>query len=244
MKLTADVRAVLEAATVVDNELALVGQLDRKLYIAVAKAIELMGGKWNRKAGRHLFDGSAEDVVADAVSTGAVMDFRKTFQFFETPATVAAELVAMADIPEGARVLEPSAGAGRIVAALRSAGVEPDACELMPKNVATLSGIGVRLVGDDFLKLEGSYDRIVANPPFSGGQDVDHVTQMWRLLAPGGRLVSVMSPAWRYRTAGRWAAFRALAESVDAEWHELPAGSFVESGTSVSTGVIVMDRAA
>lgn len=36
------------------------------------------------------------------------------------------------------------------------------------------------------------YDLIVANPPFSKGQDMLHIMQMIKHLKPGGRIVSLM----------------------------------------------------
>ena len=53
-------------------------------------------------------------------------------------------------------------------------------------------------MGDDFLNPSEwatafKYDRIIANPPFTKNQDIDHVMQMWNFLKPGGRIVSIMS---------------------------------------------------
>ncbi len=31
------------------------GQLDRKMYESVGKGLDLLGGKWNKKAGGHVF---------------------------------------------------------------------------------------------------------------------------------------------------------------------------------------------
>lgn len=244
MKLDTDVREVLERAVVAGKRLQLQGQLDRKLYVKVAKALELMGGKWTRKEGAHLFEDDAEGVVADAVATGAVVDFKKEFQFFETPPEVARQLVELAGIKRGNSVLEPSAGKGAIAEAIRDAGFEPSVCELWATNREALKRRGFLIIEDDFLSLTVSgWDRIVANPPFSLGQDVAHVTHMWELLAPGGRLVSVMLPSWRTRQSKRHAAFRALCVAAGGKWIELPAESFKASGTNVCTGIIVLEKA-
>lgn len=244
MRLTADVQAILEKSTVTGNRLDLPpGQLDRKLYLKVAAALEMIGAKWNKKERAHLFDEDAEQVVADAIATGAVTDLRKEFQFFETPETLARRLAEWADLRPEQSVLEPSAGRGRIVTALRAFGVEPHACELFEPNRARLQAMGVTIVASDFLALSGLvYDRIVANPPFSRQQDILHVSHMWELLAPDGRLVSIMSPAWTYRTDRRSTAFRDLVEKAGGEWEMLPDNTFAASGTSVNAGVLVLDK--
>ena len=118
-------------------------------------------------------------------------------------------------------------------------------CELLATNREVLKRRGFLIIAEDFLSLTVSgWDRVVANPPFSLGQDIAHVTKMWELLAPGGRLVAVMSPSWRTRQSKRHAAFRALCVAAGGEWLELPAESFKASGTNVNTGIIVLDRAA
>lgn len=243
MRLDEEVRSALESSVVSGNRLTLTGQLDRKLYVKVAKALELMGGKWSKKERCHLFEGPAEDVVADAISTGAIVDFRKEFQFFETPPEIADQLVEWARILPYHSVLEPSAGRGRLIYAIRSCGAEPVACELWEPNREHLAAVGVELIGSDFLQLSGrSFDRIVANPPFAGQQDIAHVSHMWELLNRGGRLVSVMSPAWTYRNTKAARQFRELFDAANGEWQLLPEDAFKASGTGVQTGIVVLDK--
>jgi len=241
LALSPEVKDVLTRSTVAGNRLDLPpGQLDRKLYEAVAKALLLLGGVWNKKARAHFFEEPAEEVVADAIATGAVVDFRKEFQFFETPAVIAERLVALADIRPGQMVLEPSPGRGRIIVAIRAAGAEPLACELREDNREHLRALGVGLVGEDFLRYQGkTFDRIVANPPFSRQQDITHVLHMVELLKPGGRVVSIMSPGWAYRQDRRSMAFRELVNRAGA-WEALPEGSFKASGTSVNAGIVTL----
>lgn len=242
LRLTDDVRNILERATAFSDSLTLPEQLERPMYLAVNQAIELMGGTWNKKRRCHVFAGSAADVVAEAVATGTILDLTKHFQFFETPTDVGIALLRALDPKPGHTILEPSAGRGALVRVLRAAGFEPAACELWSKNQEALVATGVELVSLDFLAHVGVYDRVLANPPFTGGQDMIHVMHMWECLAPGGRLVSVMCPAWRFRTSTRAKMFRAWVESVGAQWHELPKGSFSVSGTNVNTGYIVADK--
>ena len=262
MKLTADVQAILEKSSVTGNRLDLpAGQLDRKLYLKVAAALEALGAKWSKKERAHLFQEDAELVVADAVATGAVVDLRKEFQFFETPEAVARYLAGRADLKPGQRVLEPSAGTGNLVKAVFGiAPVDLVAVEINPSAGKRCSereiDLGVRPLPAgrretrcaDFMEMTpdllGTFDRIVANPPFSRQQDIIHVSHMVTFLRPGGRLVSVMSPAWTYRTDRRSTAFREMVAATGGEWEELASNSFAASGTSVNTGALILDKPA
>lgn len=84
------------------------------------------------------------------------------------------------------------------------------------------------------------FDRVVMNPPFSRGQDVEHVRHALSLLAPGGLLVSVMSNGVTFRQDRRYADFR---RDFSPEITPLPEGSFKTSGTNVSTVVVRIRKA-
>jgi hypothetical protein len=175
---------------------------------------------------------------------------KKEFQFFATPDTIADRLVNLADINDPfLMVLEPSAGQGAIVKALLRK--EPDliihAYELMEINRNILSKIeDCIILGDDFLKRityrEPSFDRIVANPPFSNNQDIDHIFQMYNSLKNGGKLVSVASNHWATSSNKKEVNFRDWLRSVNAKIHPVEAGAFKESGTMISTCIIVINK--
>lgn len=242
MQLDAITAQALRNATVSGCHLTLVDQLARPDYIRVNKAIEMMGGKWNRKARCHVFDAPAEEVVADALSTGAVIDLRKLFQFFETPSQVAKMMVEMALVGPGMHVLEPSAGGGRIVREIESTGASVSICELHDARREALAKEGHEVLGSDFLAVapDPRFDAVIANPPFAGGADVRHVRHMLSFLRPGGRLVSIMSPAWTFRTAKLHADFRNMVQDRWATWQLLPAGTFRAEGTDVSVGILAV----
>src|SRR5690606_25758321 len=126
---------------------------------------------------------------------------KKDFQFFPTPAELADKLVDLAKIKELHSVLEPSAGQGAIVHAIhrKFPTNTVHVFELMEPNLKVLNSItNVSLQGKDFLEspVKYLYDRIVANPPFSKNQDIDHIRKMYEHLKPGGRLVSISSTHW------------------------------------------------
>lgn len=249
VNLSPEVMDVLQRSTYTEGVLYMPpGQLERSLYVKVDKAITLIGGKWNKKTKGHVFAGDAADQLAAMLDSGKVVDEKKLYQFYQTPHGIAQKLVKLADVRAGDRVLEPSAGDGRIVGAIR-AGVRCDVCEIQQKlreQIASMfAGINVTIVGEDFLAYNPGaiYDRIIANPPFSNRQDIKHIRHMLELLKVGGRVVSVLFGSLYARDDRPAAELREELER-NYEWHleELPAGAFSESGTKVSTSILIADR--
>jgi len=234
MKISEDVINVLADSLLDGNKLFLPPmQLERSLYLKVDKALKTIGGKWNRSAKAHIFDADPADIVEQLLQTGEVIDAKKEFQFFETPDGLASRLVDMAEIKEGQNVLEPSAGRGRIAKLIPGC----DVIELNPDNRDHLIKSGFNVVHDDFMTFDKEYDVIVANPPFSKQQDIDHVLHMMELAK---RVVSVMSASIMWRDNKKTVNFRKAVEEAGGYIDALPDDSFKESGTLVKTCVVVM----
>ncbi len=118
---------VLEACVVDGNIVRLPDwTLDRKLYLEVAKSLELIGGSWKSgKTKGFVFNNDPTDLLKKLNSSGSSdfkqeskINLKKEFQFFATPADLADELVGYADIKDGMMILEPEAGQGAIVEAI------------------------------------------------------------------------------------------------------------------------------
>ena len=247
MKLTDEVIETLKTVQVRGNT-TIMPQMDRPRYVAVNKALELLGGKWNRSAKAHVWDCDPNEPLADAVATGEVRDWKKEFQFFETPPELAIRMVSFLPRNE-MRVLEPSAGRGAIIRALRQSGYFIDACELNLDlaNHLNKSFPEVHLVGLDFLEFARTtdlrYAGIVMNPPFAGGRDVSHVAAAYRLLQDGGTLVAITSPGWEFRSDHKHTEFRSWIDELDeCLVEEVPAGTFHESGTNVRAKLLVIKK--
>lgn len=242
VSLAGDVLDVLRRSTIDGNTLRLPDQLDRALYGRVNKALEAAGGKWNRRAGAHVFDSAPGERLG--LDTGTVIkapDPKQTFQVFETPtdlATRMAEVVSRGDL-----VLEPSCGSGRLVAAAVARGATVEAVELR-EDVVVPTGASC-LIRGDFLKIRPMprFDAILMNPPFAKGQDIAHVTHALDFLRPGGRLMAVMSGSVPYAENRKAAAFRELIAKHGGRFEELPAGTFKSEGTNASTVLLDLRRA-
>lgn len=238
MKISDDMANVLGNSQVDGDKLYLPPeQLDRKLYVAVNKVLEAIGGKWNRKAKAHLFGKPIQDILDEILLTGQYVDAKAEYQFFETPEKLARELVTLADIHDEESCLEPSAGMGAIARYMPN----PDCIDLNPDNREYLIDHGFKVVSDDFLHFSQPYNVIVGNPPFSRQQDISHVTHMVELARR--RVVSVMSASIKFRTNRKTLEFRELLDRQNGEIIDLPEGSFGSSGTNVNACVIVCDGA-
>lgn len=246
MKIENDVLAVLSAAQTTGSNVALTGQLDRALYARVNKVLEAAGGKWNRKAQAHVFDGDAFERMEQIILSGSVVIPKDEFNFFPSPPAVVKRLLELAEIKPGMNVLEPSAGQGAIAWACAEAGAIVDCYEIQQGNAfhcAMEAPVELgRTVTADFLTIDPMpiYDRVVMNPPFMKQADIKHVTHAHKFLKPGGLLVAVMAAGVAFRTDARTKDFLALVERYHGRIEPLPENSFKASGTGVNTVIAVI----
>lgn len=222
-------------------------QFNKKSYAEAKKWIEEAGGSW--QGGRiqgFTFPFNPERVFS-ILKEGKRCDLQKDYQFFETPADVADWLVMLAGgIHEDDIVLEPSAGRGALIKAIHRAcpSVVVECYELMPENREFLHTLdNVILLDEDFTKDSvGSYTKIIANPPFSGNQDIEHVRLMYERLEDGGTLAAITGPHWKIGTEKKCVEFRTWLDSVSGKTYEIGAGEFKESGTTIATVAVVIKK--
>jgi len=243
LKFEDDVLEVLKAMEWSNDGLhgVLVGQLDRKLYERVNKALKAMGGKWNRSAKAHVFKLDPRLQVVGLLENGALTIERDGF--FETPLEVVNKMLALADIRSGDIVLEPSAGLGAIAKHVKSIGAEIFCVEKNEQRAKALSEMGYQVKNEDFLSIkpERKYDVVVMNPPFEELQDISHVMHAHKFLRDEGVLVSVMCEAAFFRSNTKAKAFREWFDEVGGYSEKLPEDSFRKSGTGVSCRIVVIE---
>ena len=222
--------------------------LDRSDYLKVKKLMESNGAKWvGGKVGGFVCPDA--DEVLGRLQGGDLSDRKKQYQFFATPIEIGEAMAGtLNDMTANMRILEPSAGRGALITAIRNVygeAVCPDYCELMPENRRELAeNFGdCQDVGDDFLAakgLTGQYDRIVANPPFAKNQDIRHIRRMYDCLNDTGRMVSLCSPHFEFASDKESVEFRQWLSQVGAVVRTLHKGAFHASGTDIAAVMIVI----
>jgi len=166
-------------------------------------------------------------------------------QLFPTPADLADRMVEAADLEPGQNVLEPSAGTGAIIDAIRrktNHGTAITAVEINPTlahRLAFFDCLGAdRVHPKDFLTCNGDlgkFDRVLMNPPFENAADVKHILHAISFLKPGGRLVALCANGPRQNDK-----LKPLASS----WETLPADTFKDAGTGVRAALLVIEAPA
>lgn len=242
------------------------GQLDRKVYEEVNEVLSRLGGKWTSgKVKAHVFNLDPTRAFNTVLETGlfpaGLTVNNNPYDYFPTPAELALKIAeeALQHIHGGMRVLEPSAGQGAIVEAIRQVrGIEDAeivAVEIDAHHVPILTGKfgpaeNVAVVNGDFLLMDashlGQFDAIPMNPPFTAEKDalayITHINHAWQhFLKRGGVLVSVTPAGWLYRQDRRCVEFRAFVEA-HGKYVECESGAFKASGTGVKTAYVVLKK--
>jgi predicted RNA methylase len=227
-------------------------QLARPLYEEVNEVLTRLGGKW--KSGRtraHVFPYDPAPLLQGVVAAG-VMPPKNPLAFFATPDDVIYTMLGLAEIERYgplARILEPSAGMGAILDAVRAAECPAElvTVELDPIRAAVLRSKGYDVHELDFLlfQAEQPVDLVLMNPPFAVEGNklayIDHIRHAWSLLAPDGMLVAVAPSGFTYRDDRKCAEFRDLVRAAGG-WEDNPREAFKESGTTVATVTLWMNK--
>lgn len=210
------------------------GEKDKVAQAQAEKVLEAIGGV-REKLG-HIefwrFDYHPADVIDQVVCSGCIPD-HKSHQFYPTPENVAQAAVelAMVGAQPGMNWLEPSAGQGGLADLMPK---DRTMCvEISELHCKILVAKGHMVKQADFLALpvNGPFDRIVMNPPFSEGRWQAHVEHAATMVKPGGRLVAILPPTARNKD---W-----LPE-FDLEFSKIYSNEF--SGTSVSVVILTATR--
>lgn len=234
MRLTADVFHVYMPTDILAN------------YAAIKALLQKAGGVYAKN--KFVFEEGvdATEVLAQ-LQKGEEVNPKKQFQFFATPLALAKTVCEAAGNLSGKRVLEPSAGDGVLADLAQAEGAEVTCVETWEVNVNKLRDKKHAVVHANFLELSptqlGLFDAIVANPPFSKNQDIDHVLHMLKFLKPGGTLSTIMSSGWMEERQAKHAAFvEFVSKNGLVSTTDVPAGTFAESGTQVTSVHVVIRK--
>lgn len=164
---------------------------------------------------------------------------------FSTPPALAALAVAAAQVRPGDLVLEPSAGTGLLAVCAEACGAAVEINELSDHRAAILDGLFQacsRTRYDaahlpDLLTSSGSFGAVITNPPF---QKLDaHLIASLKVLADGGRMVAIV-PTRAFTNTDLLKSLTAHGEVIAMLC--FPERAYAKHGTSVETGLLIVDR--
>jgi hypothetical protein len=169
--------------------------------------------------------------------------------FYETPEAVVR--IMFEQVPPimkpNSFTLEPSAGLGAIARHL--SGCNLTLIEKDENRADELRKTFKNVICMDFLNFYAPfsngnfYDRVYMSPPLDNHQDIDHVYHAYKMLAPGGILVSVMGEGPFFLKDRKSKDFREWSFFKGAGCGKLPENSFKECGTNINTWLIVLTKA-
>lgn len=253
---TVSVSAAAAAPTklTIEQELALLTVSGSKLqlpqqqlqhYDEISQRLGKAGGRYITGRNKHFaFDDgiNCADLLRRLVA-GESVNFQQEYQFFATPESKAIEAVEeirkSLGTLHGKRILEPSAGTGALANVARQMGADVVVIEAWNVNAIKLRAQGYDVIEKDFLSVTpeqiGTFDAILANPPFTRNQDIQHVMHMLQFIRPGGALSVIMSTSWLEGKTKAHAQFKEFLATQDVTVTAIEAGAFKDSGTTVPT---------
>lgn len=199
---------------------------------------------------RELLPMMAEKVEEDPIKKAerAIIGQKVGIDFFPTPANVAQRMARLANIKQGTRVLEPSAGNGNLADAAAAAGGVVDVIEISSQLRDILTAKGYNVVATDFddFTPEQPYRAILMNPPFSQRRDAAHIMRAYGMLAAGGTLVAIAGEGVFFGKDAKAVEFRDWLDAHNATVESLEGGTFTDKTLLAQTGanarLIVLEK--
>lgn len=195
---------------------------DKHLKKRVSDLIESIGGVQIQN--RWYFDYDPTEVIRGIIVRGSVPE-QKSHQYYPTPSSIAERAVEWAEIEDGMRCLEPSAGQGGLADWMPQ---NTHCVEISAMHCDILREKGFNVTEGDFMKTDilEHYDRIVMNPPFSEKRAELHLRRAADLLVIGGILVAVLPSSYANK-------YDLVDDRFDGEWSEVIENEFDGTGVSV-----------
>lgn len=220
-------------------------QLERQQYEDVNKVLIALGAKWNRKEKGHVFDYDIKEQLRIAIENKEVTDWKKSTDFFYTPALVVNEMLGQVPQPSQGffKILEPSAGQGHILDLVIESfpNAELLVVEQNPMHCERLKQKGYEPINDDFMNIKPTnVDCVLMNPPFSF--EMEHIMHAYEFLAEEGQLITIASGGILTKQTKKGKEFLQWFNDVGGYDYRLPQNSFKESGTSVETKMLIINK--
>lgn len=257
-----DISSTIDALVVEDKLIKLpsyFGQLPDAEFKELKKRMTAIGGAWKTNKQGWLFKTDPTPFL-EQLRAGNDVNIFQDHQFFFTPEGVFDFMINWPEqewkleIPSFGKddfnFLEPEAGEGHIIDYFHkqfsiTKNINIFCCESMPRNIEILKAKGYGPFCDDFLKLKGPmngfFDLIIANPPFSNNQYIDHIYKMYDVTKEGGTILTIAPDNYSDSNDPKRVEFRDWLRSVHAMEKPVPKKLFRENKAGAKTNVIWID---
>lgn len=267
LSLDTEVIDVLKKAIFTEDSIELPPALEKSLYEKVNKAIEKVGGHWEKKRKAHvfgqdpaaLFDIDKGELKGEEINIEGMKAALKAGvkvvsapQLFPTPPEIAERMATLAGIEPDSLVLEPSAGTGNLLKAiLQNENVRRVVAIEMNYNLAEIlaqqfgQDSRVTLIRGDFL------DHTKESIDFKHPEAVRGFDRI--IMNPpfekGQDVKHIKHALTTLKPGGRLVALcangprqREALKDIADYWEDLPAGSFKEAGTGVNVALLIINK--
>ncbi|MGF1524200.1 MAG: hypothetical protein ACFBSF_17920 [Leptolyngbyaceae cyanobacterium] len=175
---------------------------------------------------------------------------QKISGFVPTPPDLADELIDWLCLEDGDRLCDPAAGDGAILEQVRLRYPhlkQVQCCEVNADLSRILRLAGFELESRDYFEWNPTPEKrptkIAANPPFEQLEEIDFLYKMWRDLAPGGRLATIMSNSYTFSSKRKAREFREWLTTVPVILEqENDRNAFKPSGCNIATRMLVLQK--
>jgi len=259
-----DVSSTIEALIIEGNLIRLpsyFGQLPEAEFKELKKRMSNIGGAWKTNKQGWLFKTDPTPFLTK-LRAGTDVNIYQDHQFFFTTREVfdfmidwdlhhawKLELPTHLSSNSNVNFLEPEAGEGHIIEYFmekfgKTKNLKVFCCETMDRNAEILASKGFTPFRRDFLKLkehDNFFDLIIANPPFSDNQYIEHIYKMYDVTREGGTILTIAPDNYNDSNDKKRMEFKEWLHSVHAIEKSVPPKLFKGNGANVKTNVIWID---
>lgn len=219
-------------------------KIDLNTQSDIAREMSQVGGKWLGGKVRGFQFQDDPTPILQQIKAGVINFDRTQYNYCILPPEIAYKMVQLADVFPDDRILEPNATSAVLIEAVQKIHKEKEVeyCGLIDPGKL---GNNLIRVAENFLDYTPGpiYDVILANPPITRNQDIDHIQHMFKLLRPGGRIVSIANCHFQNSSIKpNQSRFHDWLISNRAEIEELPPGLFRKIGNHSRSCIISLTK--